>query len=211
MSCSQGRGGYTVHVMSVTSDFLLCYIYFFGANILTYIYLLVIVFVNILPVCLSLCVCVWMWVCVCGAGRVYKPLTLSLSVHPLYTQFSSEHAMVNTEPNPAFILKVFGSYSPIDLVAFNLPPFPSKEHQCLHSVQFTHCKFIRAGPRSFRQGDQLVICVHGEQIYLCPRPLCKQRLSSWIAGSIAKASTTSPPYWSAGSLYQGSSSFMGSI
>lgn len=45
------------------------------------------------------------------------------------------HVRVSLKPNPSFVSKVVGSCSPVDLMAFSLPPCPSLKRGCTCCVQ----------------------------------------------------------------------------
>lgn len=53
----------------------------------------------------------------------------ALSVHPSCTQFALGQARVLLKPNPAFVPKVVGSCTPIDLAAFSSPLCSSEEQR----------------------------------------------------------------------------------
>lgn len=111
----------------------------------------------------------------------------ALSVHPSCTQFAPGRVRVLLKPNPAFVPKVVGSCSPIDLLALCSPPFSSSEERRLHAlcpVRALHFYMDRTA--GFRRSDQLFVS------WASPhrgKPVTKQRLSHWVVESIALAYT----------------------
>ncbi|XP_032363038.1 LOW QUALITY PROTEIN: uncharacterized protein LOC116675032 [Etheostoma spectabile] len=109
----------------------------------------------------------------------------ALSVHPSCTQFAPGRVRVLLKPNPAFVPKVVGSCSPIDLLALCSPPFSSSEERRLHAlcpVRALHFYMDRTA--GFRRSDQLFVS------WASPhrgKPVTKQRLSHWVVESIALA------------------------
>lgn len=109
----------------------------------------------------------------------------ALSVHRACMQFSPGNTSVSMQPNPAFIPKVLGSCSPINLVAFYPPPFSSEEHRRLHNLCPVRALRIYIDrTQSFRQGSQLFVSWAKPHVGM---PVSKQRLSHWIVGAIALA------------------------
>lgn len=109
----------------------------------------------------------------------------ALSVHTSCMRFSPDNLKVSLRPNPAFIPKVVGACSQVELDAFQPPPHTSPEQQRLHRL----CP-VRAlsayvdRTRSFRQVDQLFVS------WAKPnkgKPVSKQRLSHWIVEAISMA------------------------
>ena len=75
-------------------------------------------------------------------------------MHPLCTQFALGDVRMTLKPNPAFVPKVMGSCSPIDLVAIAAPP----EDQRLHTLCPVYAVPIYMDKmRCFRRTDQLFV------------------------------------------------------
>ncbi|XP_053296886.1 uncharacterized protein LOC128456655 [Pleuronectes platessa] len=113
----------------------------------------------------------------------------ALSVHPACMRFTPGNLGVTLRPNPAFVPKVVKPCSPVELSAFQPPPYGSAEQQRLHMlcpVRALHTYVERT--RSFRKGDQLFVS------WAKPhwgKPVTKQRLSHWIVDAIALAYSSS--------------------
>ena len=113
----------------------------------------------------------------------------ALSVHPACMRFTAGNLGVTLRPNPAFVPKVVKPCSPVELSAFQPPPYGSAEQQRLHMlcpVRALHTYVERT--RSFRKGDQLFVS------WAKPhwgKPITKQRLSHWIVDAIALAYSSS--------------------
>ena len=112
----------------------------------------------------------------------------ALSVHQACTQFSPGCTKVSLLPNPAFIPKIIGSCSPIELAAFYPPPFTSEEHRRLHTLcPVRALRIYLDRTLSVRKGDQLFVSWANPHT---GKPVSKQRLSHWIVGAIALAYTS---------------------
>ena len=115
----------------------------------------------------------------------------ALSVNPACMQFFPGDTRVVLKPNPAFIPKVFNpslSCRPIELFAFNPPPFTSLEQERLNAL--CPVRALRAyvdKTAELRKTDQLFVSCAKSRL---GRPLTKQRLSQWIVAAIALAYTT---------------------
>ena len=83
-------------------------------------------------------------------------------------------------PNPAFVPKVVGSSSPIDLVAFAASPGKQRSH-AFCPVCALHTYMDRT--KGFRRSDQLFISSPRETYH-------KQCLSQWVVEAIALAYTS---------------------
>ncbi|XP_049432685.1 uncharacterized protein LOC125889068 [Epinephelus fuscoguttatus] len=109
----------------------------------------------------------------------------ALSVHEECTKFSAGNTRVTLQPNPAFMPKVLGSCSPIDLVSFYPPPFSSDEHRRLHMLcPVRALRIYMDRTEGCRKSDQLFVSWAKNQV---GKPVSKQRLSHWIVGAIALA------------------------
>lgn len=109
----------------------------------------------------------------------------ALSVHMSCMRFSPDSHAVFLRPNPAFIPKVVGACSHVNLVAFQPPPHTSLEQQRLHKL--CPVRALRAyveRTRSFRQVDQLFVFWANSHK---GKPVSKQRLSHWIVEAISMA------------------------
>lgn len=109
----------------------------------------------------------------------------ALSVHQACIRFSPGGERVSLRPNPAFIPKVIGSLSPIELVAFYPPPHSSEEQRRLHAL--CPVRALRAylyRTQDLRRSDQLFVSWAKPHV---GRPVSKQRLSHWIVEAIALA------------------------
>ncbi|XP_059182347.1 uncharacterized protein LOC131961092 [Centropristis striata] len=105
----------------------------------------------------------------------------ALSVHPSCTQFFPGDVRMTLRPNPAFVPKVVGSCSPIDLVAFAASSGELRSH-ALCPVRAVRTYVDRTG--GFRRSDQLFVS------WASPhrgKPITKQRLSHWVVEAIALA------------------------
>ncbi|XP_029975786.1 uncharacterized protein LOC115408980 [Salarias fasciatus] len=121
--------------------------------------------------------------CLASAKRVGE--IQALSVHKACTKFSSGNARVTLQPNPAFMPKVLGSCSPIDLLSFNPPPFSSDEQKRLHMLCPVRALRVYIDrTKSCRKSDQLFVSWAKSRL---GRPVSKQRLSHWIVWAIALA------------------------
>lgn len=115
----------------------------------------------------------------------------ALSVNPACMQFHPDDAKVVLKPNPAFIPKVFNpslSCRPIELLAFNPPPFSSPEQERLHAL--CPVRALRAyvdKTAAIRKTDQLFVSCAKSHL---GKPLTKQRLSHWMVAAIALAYTS---------------------
>ncbi|XP_010773556.1 uncharacterized protein, partial [Notothenia coriiceps] len=111
----------------------------------------------------------------------------ALSVHPSCTQFFPGQTRVLLKPNPAFIPKVVGSCTSIDIVAFPPPLCPSGEQQpnLLCPVRALRTYMDRS--KEFRRNDQLFVSWANPHK---GKPVTKQRLSHWIVEAIALAYTS---------------------
>ncbi|KAK5882516.1 hypothetical protein CesoFtcFv8_021095 [Champsocephalus esox] len=111
----------------------------------------------------------------------------ALSVHPSCTQFSAGQTRVLLKPNPAFVPKVVGSCTPIDIVAFP-PPLCSSEEQ-RPNLLCPDCALRTYMDRSkeFRCNDQLFVSWANPQK---GKPVTRQRLSHWTVEAIALAYTS---------------------
>ncbi|KAK0143064.1 Sphingomyelin phosphodiesterase 4 [Merluccius polli] len=94
----------------------------------------------------------------------------ALSVHPSCAQLFPGDVRMILRPNPAFVPKVVGSCSPIDLVAFAASP--------------VRTYIDRTG--GFRRSDQLFVSWANPHK---GKPVTKQRLSHWVVEAIALAYT----------------------
>ena len=86
-------------------------------------------------------------------------------------------------PNPAFVPKVVGSCSPIDLLAFAASPEGQQSH-ALCPVRAVRMYMDRT--RGFRRSDQLFVSWANPHK---GKPITKQRLSHWVVEAIALAYT----------------------
>lgn len=112
----------------------------------------------------------------------------ALSVHQSCIQFSSDNTRVSMRLNPAFVPKVVGTCSPIELPAFCPPPFSSEEQQRLHTLcPVRALRIYMDRTQSVRQSDQLFVSWAKPHM---GKPVSKQRLSHWIVGAIALAYTS---------------------
>ncbi|XP_038139793.1 uncharacterized protein LOC119782750, partial [Cyprinodon tularosa] len=105
----------------------------------------------------------------------------ALSVSPACTRFDPEYTRMVLKPNPAFVPKVVGSCSPIELAAFAAPPGERRAHT-LCPVRAVRSYMDRT--QSFRMSDQLFVS------WAEPRkgqPITKQRLAHWVVEAIALA------------------------
>nr|XP_054595475.1 uncharacterized protein LOC129162961 [Nothobranchius furzeri] len=109
----------------------------------------------------------------------------ALSVHPSCAQFAPGDMKVSLKPNPAFVPKVVGSFSPIILTAFYPPPFSSPEEERWHKLcPIRALKEYVNRTENLRRGDQLFVSWGGPRK---GKPVTKQRLSHWIAEAISMA------------------------
>ncbi|XP_041860863.1 uncharacterized protein LOC121652254 [Melanotaenia boesemani] len=107
----------------------------------------------------------------------------ALSVHPTCAQFFPGGVRMVLRPNLAFVPKVVGSCSPIDLVAFPASSGDSRSH-ALCPVRAVRAYMDRTG--GFRRSDQLFVSWSGPHK---GKPVTKQRLSHWVVEAIALAYT----------------------
>ncbi|XP_034065716.1 uncharacterized protein LOC117542252, partial [Gymnodraco acuticeps] len=111
----------------------------------------------------------------------------ALSVHPSCTQFAPGQTRVLLKPNPAFVPKVVGSCTPIDIVAFP-PPLCSSEEQRPHLLcPVCALRIYMDRSKEFCCNDQLFISGANPQK---GKPVTRQRLSHWIVEAIALAYTS---------------------
>ena len=91
------------------------------------------------------------------------------------------------KPNPAFVPKVVGSCTPIDLAAFSSPLCSSEEQRLnlLCPVRALRIYIYRS--KEFRCSDQLFVSWANPHK---GKPVTRQRLSHWIVGAIALAYTS---------------------
>uniref|UniRef100_A0A1A8PZ04 ribonuclease H n=1 Tax=Nothobranchius rachovii TaxID=451742 RepID=A0A1A8PZ04_9TELE len=109
----------------------------------------------------------------------------ALSVHPSCTQFAPGDMKVSLKPNPAFVPKVVGSFSPIILTAFYPLPFSSPEEERWHKLcPIRALKEYVNRTENLRRGDQLFVSWGGPRK---GKPVTKQRLSHWIVEAISMA------------------------
>ena len=105
----------------------------------------------------------------------------ALSVHPICAQLFPGDVRMILKPNPAFVPKVVGLCSPIDLVA---SPGERRPH-ALCPVRAVRTYMGRT--EGFRRSDQLFVS------WATPhkgKPITKQRLSHWVVEAIALAYTS---------------------
>ncbi|XP_038128389.1 uncharacterized protein LOC119774782 [Cyprinodon tularosa] len=105
----------------------------------------------------------------------------ALSVNPACTRFDPEYTRMVLKPNPAFVPKVVGSCSPIELAAFAFSPGEQRAHT-LCPVRAMRSYMDRT--QSFRRSDQPFVS------WAEPRkgqPITKQRLAHWVVEAIALA------------------------
>ena len=112
----------------------------------------------------------------------------ALSVHQSCMKFSSGNTKVSLQPNPAFVPKVLGSCSPIELDAFYPPPFSSEEHRRLHLLCPVRALRVYSDrTEGLRKGNQLFVSWAKPHV---GKPVSKQRLSHWIVEAITLAYTS---------------------
>ena len=106
----------------------------------------------------------------------------ALSVHPSCALFAPGDVRLILKPNPAFVPKVVGSCSPIDLAAFTASP-GEQQWRALCPVRAVRTYMDRT--RVFRRSDQLSWANPQKG-----KPVTKQRLSHWVVEAIALAYTS---------------------
>ena len=108
----------------------------------------------------------------------------ALSVQKSCTVFAPGDVKVTLKPNPAFVPKVVGSCSPIDLVAFAASS-SERQVQALCPVRALRAYIDRTG--GLRRSDQLFVSWANPHK---GKPITKQRLSHWVVEAIALAYTS---------------------
>ena len=107
----------------------------------------------------------------------------ALSVNNACMKTAPDGLSVQLCPNPAFIPEVMGPCIPIELKAFNRPPFTSAEQEQLHTLGPVHALLIYVDrTASFRRSDKMFVSL--AKPYK-GKPVSKQRLSQWIVGAIS--------------------------
>lgn len=109
----------------------------------------------------------------------------ALSVHPSCMRFAQGDSRVSLRFNPAFVPKVLQACDPLELTAFQPPPFTSSDHQRLNTLCPVRALRIYVDrTAAFRLSDQLFVS------WANPykgKPITTQRLSHWIVDAISAA------------------------
>ncbi|XP_029937836.1 uncharacterized protein LOC115380768 [Myripristis murdjan] len=108
----------------------------------------------------------------------------ALSTHPSCAQFAPGDVRMTLKPNPAFVPKVVGSCSPIDLVAFAAS---SGEQRSRTLCPVRAVRMYMDKTRGFRLSEQLFVSWANPHK---GKPITKQRLSHWVVEAIALAYTS---------------------